>query len=38
MKKIINLGVIGSGFIVDTLLEAASEFEKLNLNTLYSRI
>lgn len=37
MKKIINLGVIGSGFIVDNFLEAASEFENLNLHTFYSR-
>lgn len=37
MKKIINLGVIGSGFIVDTFLEVAAEFENLNLHTFYSR-
>ena len=37
MKKIINLGVIGSGFIVDTFLEAAAEFKNLNLHTFYSR-
>lgn len=35
--KTINLGVIGSGFIVENFLDAASKFKNLNLHTFYSR-
>ncbi len=37
MKKIINLGVIGSGAIAENFLNAASNFKNLNFHTFYSR-
>ncbi|MBZ9690456.1 Gfo/Idh/MocA family protein [Clostridium sp. M14] len=37
MKKIINLGVIGSGAIAENFLDAASNFKNLNFHTFYSR-
>lgn len=35
--KTINLGVIGSSFVMENFLDAASKFKNLNLHTFYSR-